>query len=147
MHHYLDYATIIKKNPFLISLRRSLCKLHLTTLLTKKSPNDILPQKDICNLKTFFFRNFSGVLHDLLPVLWPARIPWISDHIMKICLLKILPVMPFYRELTIMNISCYSVPVKFWVLFRWSSRTNWSIASLFAWFFELPLLFLLQFTY
>ena len=71
LHDYLDYATVIKKYPFFhftatfttqiysyISLR---CKP--VAKVSKRYP----PQKNISNLKTFFLRNFSGVLHDLLP--------------------------------------------------------------------------------
>ena len=65
----------MKKLFFLISLGRSLCKYLLTwsfvahyiTNLLKKFPDGIVPGKSMCNLKNFFLRNFSGVLHDLLP--------------------------------------------------------------------------------
>ena len=33
-------------------------------IMSKKFPNDVLPEKTGV---TFFLRNFSGVLHDLLP--------------------------------------------------------------------------------
>ena len=75
MNHYFDYAAIIKKLFFFISQERSLWKYLLTwsfiahyiTNLLKKFPDGIVPGKSMCNLKNFFLRNFSGVLHDLLP--------------------------------------------------------------------------------
>ena len=73
LNHYFDYAAIMKK-LFFISLGRSLWKYLLTwsfiahyiTNLLKKFPDGIVPGKSMCNLKNFFLRNFSGVLHDLL---------------------------------------------------------------------------------
>ena len=72
LHHYLDYATIIKKYPFITSLQRSLCKYLLTShyITNEKVSKRYPPQKNTCNLKTFFLRHFSGVLHDLLPELF-----------------------------------------------------------------------------
>ena len=69
LHRCLDYTTTIKKYPFLISLRRSLCKYLLTShyFTNEKVSKRYLPQKNMCHLKTFFLRNFSGILHDLLP--------------------------------------------------------------------------------
>ena len=69
LYHDLDYATIIKKYPFLISLRYSLCKYLLTShyVNNQKVSKRYRHQKNMCNLKTFFLRNLSGVLHDLLP--------------------------------------------------------------------------------
>ena len=67
--HYFDYTTIMKKMFFFISLGRSLCKCFLTwsyiyllcsyiTNLSKKFPNDILPRKNMCNLKNFLNQEF-----------------------------------------------------------------------------------------
>ena len=58
-----------KKYPFLTSLRHSLCSYLLTShyVTNKKVSKRCPPQKNTCNLKTFFLRNFSGVLDDLLP--------------------------------------------------------------------------------
>ena len=75
LNHCYDYVTIMKKLFFCISLGRSLWKYLLTwsfiahyiTNLLKKFPDGIVPGKSMCNLKNFFLRNFSGVLHDLLP--------------------------------------------------------------------------------
>ena len=67
-----------KKYLFLISLRRSLCKYLLTyhyvpnENVSKRHP----PQKNMCNLKSFFLRNFSGVLHDLLPISSVEKFMW-----------------------------------------------------------------------
>ena len=72
LHHYLDYTTIIKKFIFLITtltMQVSSCiSLRFTNeKVSKRYP----PKKNMSNLKTFFLRNFGGVLHDLLPVIEP----------------------------------------------------------------------------
>ena len=49
--------------------RRSLCKYLLTShyVTNEKISKRYPPQKNMCNLKTFFLRNFSEVLQDLPP--------------------------------------------------------------------------------
>ena len=79
-------TTIMKKLFFFISSGRSLWKYLLTwsfighyiTNLLKKFPDSIVPGKSMCNLKNFFLRNFSRVLHDLLPVFRFKIIFWHS---------------------------------------------------------------------
>ena len=70
MNHYFDYAMIIKKMFFFISLGRSLWKYLLTwsyivrytTNLSKKFPKGILPGKNMCNLKNFLPQEFQWSL-------------------------------------------------------------------------------------
>ena len=73
--HYFDYATIMKKMGFFVLLGRSFTmeisfymNLHLPTALTTslKFPNNILPVKNMCNLKNFL----QWSLTYLLPKFW-----------------------------------------------------------------------------
>ena len=77
-HHYFDYATIMKKmsfflfywdvrygNIFLHDITCTYC-IHYVTNLSRKFPNNILPVKNMCNLKNFL----QWSLTYLLPKFW-----------------------------------------------------------------------------
>ena len=102
---------------FFISLGRSRWKYLLTwsyiahyiTNLSKKFPNGILPVKNMCNLKIFFLRNFSGVLHDLLPILLEE----VARFVTFINLVKSYYFCPFLfswiSELTYFSVICIAI--------------------------------------